>query len=188
MCATFTDDDVGKTVVNANGDEIGIVSAVEHGTAHIEPDPGITDTIQAKLGWGDRDEDTYPLQDHSVSRVTDDEVRLEEDLAGVGGADAGTGAGTSDVGGDTGITDDTGVTDDSGIGDDTGITDDSGIGDDNTGITDDSGIGDDTGITDDDDDLIGNDDNDLVGDDDDDLIGDDDDNDRIGDDDDDDLL
>ncbi|MFC4988725.1 hypothetical protein [Saliphagus infecundisoli] len=111
MCATFTDDDVGKTVVNASGDEIGIVSAIEHGTARVEPDPGITDTIRAKLGWEDTNEETYPLQDHAVSRVTDDEVRLEQDLAGASGA-AGTGPGTSGVGDDAGIGNDSGLTDD----------------------------------------------------------------------------
>ncbi len=135
MCATFTDDDVGKTVVNASGDEIGIVSAVEHGSARVEPDPGITDTIRAKLGWEDTDEETYPLQDHAVSRVTDDEVRLEQDLAGVSEAGAGTGAGTSGVGND--------ATDDGGIGGDSGLTDD-----------DDDLLGDDDTRRDDDDDSI----------------------------------
>lgn len=93
MSAMFTDDDVGKTVVNANGDEIGIVSAIEHGTPRIEPDPGMTDTIKAKLGWEDTDEDSYPLQEQAVDRVTDDEIRLKTDLSGAGGTDVGTDTG-----------------------------------------------------------------------------------------------
>ena len=72
MSPEFTDDDIGKTVVNADGEEVGIVADVEHGTAHVEPDPGVTDTIKAKLGWGGADEDAYPLQEGSVSQVTDD--------------------------------------------------------------------------------------------------------------------
>lgn len=76
----FTDDDVGKDVVNARGDKIGIVSAVDHGTAYVDPDPGMTDKIKAKLGWEDRDDDTYPLQEQSVETVTDDEIRLRSDL------------------------------------------------------------------------------------------------------------
>ncbi len=76
MAHNFTEDDEGKKVVDEAGEEVGVVTNVEHGTAHVEPDPGITDTISAKLGWGDRDEDTYPLQEESVESVTDDEVRL----------------------------------------------------------------------------------------------------------------
>lgn len=82
MCANFTDDDVGKSVVNANNDEIGIIAAVEHGTAHVEPDPGITDTIKTKLGWEGTNDDTYPLQEESIDHVTDDHVHLKSNLSG----------------------------------------------------------------------------------------------------------
>ena len=30
----------------------------------------------SKLGWADRDEDTYPLQEESIETITDDEIRL----------------------------------------------------------------------------------------------------------------
>ena len=77
----FNDDDVGKTVVNGNGSEIGIISAVEHGTAYVDPDPGITTKITAALGWDNiDDEDGYPLQEQAVATVTDDQVRLRSDL------------------------------------------------------------------------------------------------------------
>ncbi|WP_266077530.1 PRC-barrel domain containing protein [Haladaptatus caseinilyticus] len=77
MAATqITDDDEGKKVVDQNGDEVGIVSDVQHGTAHVNPNPGLTDKLKSKLGWGDADEDTYPLQDEMVQSVTDDEIRL----------------------------------------------------------------------------------------------------------------
>ena len=109
MSARFTDDEVGKTVVNAHGDKVGIVSAVEHGTAHVEPDPGVTDTIRAKLGWEDTGKDTYPLQEMAVERVTDDEIRLKGDLSGVGGTSTGTG---TDRGTDTGTGGTTGTRDD----------------------------------------------------------------------------
>ena len=167
MCAQFTDDDVGKTVVNANGDDVGIVAEVDHGTAHVEPDPGITDTIKAKLGWSGRDTETYPLQEGAVAEVTGDAVRLEGDLTGTGSTDRGT-SGATDTGGTHTTTTDTDVGTDRGTADE-GITDDEGI------------IGDDEGLTDDDDDLIGDADDELLGDDegltdddDDELIGDDD--------------
>lgn len=73
----ITEDDEGKKVVDESGDEVGIVSNVNHGTAHIDPNPGITDKVKSKLGWGDRDEDTYPLQEEMISSVTDDEIRLQ---------------------------------------------------------------------------------------------------------------
>ncbi|MFP8951501.1 PRC-barrel domain containing protein [Natrialbaceae archaeon A-arb3/5] len=77
MCAEFTDDDEGKRIVNAEGEEVGMIESVEDGTAHVDPDPGMTDTIKSKLGWGDVDEETYELDDTNVEAITDDEVRLE---------------------------------------------------------------------------------------------------------------
>ena len=72
----FTESDEGKRVVNAGDDEIGRVVDVRHGTAYVDPDPSMFDTIKSKLGWGDVDEDTYPLQQADVAEVTGDEVRL----------------------------------------------------------------------------------------------------------------
>lgn len=124
MAHNFTEDDEGKTVVNDRGDEVGIIADVEHGTAYVDPDPGVTDKIKSKLGWEDRDEDTYPLQEESVGSVTDDEVRLGSvDTPGTGTTGTGT-TGTTD----TGVTDD----DDSLIGDD-----DDTVGSDDDGLLDD---------------------------------------------------
>ena len=77
MCAKFSDDDEGKRVVNADGDEIGVIETVKGGSAHVNPDPGITDTIKSRLGWGDSDEETYELDERNVESITDDEVRIE---------------------------------------------------------------------------------------------------------------
>lgn len=76
---TLNEEDKGKSVVNSRGDKVGMVTEVEHGTAHVNPDPGITDTIASKLGWGSADEDeTYELDSSRVDTVTDDEIRLNE--------------------------------------------------------------------------------------------------------------
>lgn len=77
-CASFTDDDEGKRVVNANGEEIGIVQNISGGTAHVDLSPGITDTIKSKLGWGDDDAETYPLEADRVESITDDEIRIQQ--------------------------------------------------------------------------------------------------------------
>ncbi|WP_254536299.1 PRC-barrel domain containing protein [Halomarina litorea] len=73
----FSESDEGKKVVNANGDTVGRIVEVRSGTAYVDPDPSIADTLLSKLGWAEMDEDTYPLRADRISAITDDEVRLE---------------------------------------------------------------------------------------------------------------
>lgn len=73
----FTDDDEGKKVVRGD-DTVGRIVAVEHGTAYVDADPGLSDKLFSKLGWGDHEgEDKYPLQEAMIERVDDDAVYLE---------------------------------------------------------------------------------------------------------------
>lgn len=74
--ATITDDDEGKKVVDAGGEEVGRVVDVQDGRPYVDPDPGVTDTVMSKLGWGSRDEGTFLLDTDDVESVTDDEIRL----------------------------------------------------------------------------------------------------------------
>lgn len=74
----LTDDDEGKQVVNSAGDDVGQITEVRGGKAYVNPDPGITDTISSKLGWGDADEEEYELQSNRIDTVTDDEIRLKD--------------------------------------------------------------------------------------------------------------
>jgi len=76
----LTEDDQGKTVVTADGDEIGVISGFRGGQAYVDPDAGMTDKILSSLGWTDVDEDDYALGDDQVAEVTDDEVRLTSGL------------------------------------------------------------------------------------------------------------
>lgn len=80
MVHNFTEEDEGKKVIGATGDEIGIVSGVRGGTAYVDPDPGLTDSLKSRLGWGDVDQDDYPLDEEFVENVTDDEIRLGDDF------------------------------------------------------------------------------------------------------------
>lgn len=73
---TLTSADEGKDVLNASGDTIGRVVEVQHGTAHVDPDPGLTDSIMSKLGWAESDEDTYQLDSSAIETVTDDEIHI----------------------------------------------------------------------------------------------------------------
>lgn len=74
--ANITESDEGKSVVR-DDTTVGIVATVEHGTAYVEPDPGLTDKLMAQLGWGDVDEETFPLQEQDIADVREDEIRLE---------------------------------------------------------------------------------------------------------------
>lgn len=74
---SFTEDDEGTPVVNADGDRVGMVSGVRGGTAYVDPDPGLADSLLATLGWENVDEGDYPLDPAKVAEVTDDEIRLE---------------------------------------------------------------------------------------------------------------
>lgn len=75
-----TEDDEGKDVVDSSGKEIGIVTEVRNGTAYVNADPGITDKIRSKLGWGDADEDDYALEKNRIDTITDGEIRLKKNL------------------------------------------------------------------------------------------------------------
>ena len=80
MSPTLSEDDVGKDVVNAQGEQIGVVKSVTDGVAHVDADPSVTDKIRSKLGWEETDRDDYPLQTDSIDTVTDDEIRLDSGL------------------------------------------------------------------------------------------------------------
>lgn len=77
----ITEDDVGKTVQYGD-DTVGRVVDIRHETAYVDPDPGIVETISAKLGWADAEDEegAYPLQEEAVERITDDAIRLRTDL------------------------------------------------------------------------------------------------------------
>jgi len=73
---SFTESDEGKSVVNQSGTTIGRVIEIDGDSAYVDPDPGLTDSVMSKLGWGSRDEDSYLLKSDTVGTITDDEVRL----------------------------------------------------------------------------------------------------------------
>lgn len=73
---SLTESDEGKKVIDSSGENIGQVMEVRNGRAYVDPDPGITDSIMSKLGWGSGDEETYELEPSNVDRVTEDEIHL----------------------------------------------------------------------------------------------------------------
>ncbi|ELY44429.1 hypothetical protein [Natronorubrum sulfidifaciens] len=75
----LSSDDQGKDVVDETGQQIGIVAEVEGQTAYIDPEPGLTDRLKARLNWGGHGDDDYPVDSSAIDQITDDEVVLESD-------------------------------------------------------------------------------------------------------------
>ncbi|QCW03079.1 hypothetical protein [Natrinema pallidum] len=79
MAAPLTDDAVGKTVVDADGKELGLVTKVEDGTAAVDPDPSLAEQVLAAVGWEGEDDEDYVVTEDMLQRV-DDEVVLRGEL------------------------------------------------------------------------------------------------------------
>ncbi len=75
----LSSDDQGKDVVDETGQQIGIVAEVEDQTAYIDPEPGLTDRLKARLNWGGHGDDDYPVDSSEINQITDDEVIIESD-------------------------------------------------------------------------------------------------------------
>lgn len=73
----LSEKDVGKLVINGCGEEIGRIVEFSEGSAHVNPEPNLADTVLTPPGWNTRrNEDTYRLNDEQVTAITDDEIRL----------------------------------------------------------------------------------------------------------------
>jgi hypothetical protein len=74
--------DEGKYLMDAEGEQIGIVTEVdpENNVAYVEPDPNLTEAWVQSLGYGDADEDDIEVPGGSVDTVTDTELRVPKDL------------------------------------------------------------------------------------------------------------
>ena len=73
---SVTDEDEGKSVVDPEGNQVGMVEEVSGGKAYVDPEPGLVDRLKTRLGWGNADEEDYALTEENIQRITDDEVEL----------------------------------------------------------------------------------------------------------------
>jgi hypothetical protein len=78
MESTIDDSAEGKRVIDAGGEEVGLITEVRGTTAFVDPDPGLTDALLSKLGWGSAGEEAFPIQTEQVESITEDEVRLRD--------------------------------------------------------------------------------------------------------------
>jgi hypothetical protein len=74
MSQTLSPDDEGKTVVDANGEEVWTIKRVEHGTAYVDAEEGLLEGLKSMLG--DEEDGTYSLVGTDVEEITDEEVGL----------------------------------------------------------------------------------------------------------------
>ncbi|WP_049931136.1 hypothetical protein [Halosimplex carlsbadense] len=74
-----TESDVGKPVVH-DGERVGKIVDHENGTAFVDPNPGVAETVAAKVGLEDHGKEAFPLQRELVDGVGDEEIRLETEL------------------------------------------------------------------------------------------------------------
>lgn len=72
-------DEVGKDVVDATGEKIGMVTDVsEDGrTMYVDAHPSITERIKAALDWGGADDDDYPVDIGQIDHIERDEIKLK---------------------------------------------------------------------------------------------------------------
>lgn len=80
--ATLSSDDEGKFLVDAEDEQIGIVTEVDAdaNVAYVDPDPGIGEAWLQGFGYGDADADDIRVPFEAVSTVTDEEIRVPRDL------------------------------------------------------------------------------------------------------------
>ncbi|MFC6767197.1 hypothetical protein [Natrinema soli] len=88
MCATFSDDDVGKRVETAGGDLLGTVRMTEAETAYVDATEGATGTIRAILEW-ETDEEIIPMDETAVAEITETAIRLEDERSSPEASDDG---------------------------------------------------------------------------------------------------
>lgn len=80
--AVLSSDDEGKFLVDAEDEQIGIVTEVdaEGKVAYVDPEPGIGEAWLEGFGYGDADEDDIRVPFEAVSTVTDEEIRVPGDV------------------------------------------------------------------------------------------------------------
>lgn len=71
----LSDDEVGKTVVDASGESVGTVTGAETEKLRVEPDPNLAERLLAKLGWGEGEQ---RVSAEAIEEIREDEIVLTE--------------------------------------------------------------------------------------------------------------
>jgi hypothetical protein len=75
-------EDEGKFLMDIEGEQIGIVTAVdpEGQVAYVDPEPGVAESVIQGLGFGEASADNIEVPASSIETVTDSELRVDKDL------------------------------------------------------------------------------------------------------------
>lgn len=76
MRHSFSDEDIGKTVLTAGGNEVGLITHVDGQEPYIKPSANLQKGVKERLGWVDPEKEAYPLYPVAVASVTDETVTL----------------------------------------------------------------------------------------------------------------
>lgn len=78
MVRNFKPEDEGKAVMTKDGETVGTVEQTTGAEIHVKPEGGLSQSIRRRLGWAEKDADTYSVQKSNVEEITDDGIRLKE--------------------------------------------------------------------------------------------------------------
>ena len=79
MTANVSEEDEGKTVIDANGERVGTVHAVDDGAALVDPVTEVDPMLPRILGWID-DPGVMRVSEQSIETITESQVRLRSNL------------------------------------------------------------------------------------------------------------
>jgi hypothetical protein len=80
--SVLSTEDEGKFLMDAEGEQIGVVTEVDtdENVAYVEPEPNVAEAVIQGFGFGDADEDDIAVPGDSVDTITDTELRVPRDL------------------------------------------------------------------------------------------------------------
>ncbi|WP_306052937.1 hypothetical protein [Natronococcus wangiae] len=79
MGATFTDDDVGKLVETDDGEEVGVVAAIDGPVVRVSSVPTSDESDPLTPSIENEVDETRPIEATSVREITDDRIVLTDD-------------------------------------------------------------------------------------------------------------
>ncbi|QLG50521.1 hypothetical protein [Natrinema halophilum] len=79
MSIELSQDEQGKDVVDENAQQIGMIAEVEGQTAYVDPEPGLTDRLRARMNWGGHGDEDYPIDSSQIKEITDDQVVIRSE-------------------------------------------------------------------------------------------------------------
>ena len=72
----LTEQDIGKPVVDQDGEKIGEITNYEEGRAYVEPEETVMARTRRKLGWHSSDAQAYVLSNSMVYSIREHEIRI----------------------------------------------------------------------------------------------------------------